>query len=287
MSEGDEATVRMLERSDDDVTSTAQSLLSDAENYDLVVVSGGDGTVAPMLYALRERGVAACVFPSGTANLFCANLGNAPEPAALARACRQHTTSALDLGELSWTNDNSENHTCGFAVMAGIGYDAQLMRAALPNKELFGEAAYFLAGITAQRPVSQLFTIEVDGVVYEREGVACLVANNAMIQADIQMVPNCRMDDGLLDVILLETADAPAIVGSLALGLMKRRAPRPVIETFRGATVRIQASRAIPLEVDGEVHPGLVTSYTARALPRCVNVVVDQVSPYNHNARPR
>ena len=41
-----------------------------------------------LLHALAGRDVPTCVFPSGTANLLAANIGNAPEPSALARACR-------------------------------------------------------------------------------------------------------------------------------------------------------------------------------------------------------
>lgn len=81
-----------------------------AESFDVVVVSGGDGTVSNLLYTLRNRDVDVCVFPSGTANLLFANIGNSPEPAALARACRWANTAACDLGEASWIADGTIPH---------------------------------------------------------------------------------------------------------------------------------------------------------------------------------
>ena len=98
---------------------SASEVVSGAVDYDLVVVSGGDGTVASLLYALRGTGVPTCIFPSGTANLLYANLGNAPEPASLARACRIGETTPIDLGEISWFDERGLRSTRGFALMAG------------------------------------------------------------------------------------------------------------------------------------------------------------------------
>ena len=118
---GDECVLRVLGEECDN-----EQVLADAESFDVVVVSGGDGTVSNLLYTLRNRDVDVCVFPSGTANLLFANIGNSPEPAALARACRWANTAACDLGEASWIADGA-SHTRGFSIMAGTGFDAELM----------------------------------------------------------------------------------------------------------------------------------------------------------------
>lgn len=275
---GDECVMRVLNGD-----FTAHEACADAAGYDVVVLSGGDGTVSSLLYELQGLPVPVCVFPSGTANLLCANIGNAPEPAALARACRIGKTARLDLGEISWDTDEGIRRTCGFALMSGTGFDAQIMQAALPNKAIMGEAAYFAAALANPRPTLSRFTITVDGATHERDGITCLVANTAMIQGDIEIVPDCRMDDGLLDVIVVKTADAAQLLKPLAFGLVDRSGHaigRPHIESFKGREVHISSSVPVPLEVDGDVAPGLVTSYSARALPGAANVVVDPMSPY-------
>lgn len=278
VSAGDECVMRMLE---DDFA--ADRACSDAESFDMVVASGGDGTVASLLYALRGRDVPACVFPSGTANLLYANIGNAPEPSALARACRVGKTAPVDLCEISWEGEGSERHVRGFALMSGTGFDAQLMQAALPNKAVMGQAAYFAAALANPRPAVERFSITVDGRTLEREGIACLVANNAMMQGDIQIVPDCRMDDGLLDVIVVETSGAAQLLKPLAFGLVDRSGKaigRPHLESFKGREVRVECSEPVPIEVDGEALPGTVRSYEARVLPAAVRIVVDAMSPY-------
>lgn len=275
---GDECVLRILAGG-----FIAREACADAEDFDLVAVSGGDGTVAALLYELRGRDVPACVFPSGTANLLCANIGNAPEPSALARACRKGRTAELDLGEISWTDEGGNHVVRGFGLMSGTGFDAQLMQAALPNKAIMGQAAYFAAALANPRPEVEHFSITVDGRTYERDGITCLVANNAMIQGDIQLVPNCRMDDGMLDVIMVETSDAAQLLKPLAFGLVDRSGKamgRPHLESFSGRKIRIECSHPVPIEVDGEVVSGLVRSYEARVLPRAVRIVVDAMSPY-------
>ncbi len=275
---GDECVLRVLDEGFD-----ASEVCADAGAFDVVVVSGGDGTVTSLLYALRPFDVPACVFPSGTANLLCSNIGNAPEPAALALACRKGRTVSLDLGEISWDDEQGERHVRGFGLMSGTGFDAQLMKAALPNKAVMGQAAYFTAVLANPRPDVEHFSITVDGTTHERDGIACLVANSAMMQGDIQIVPDCRMDDGLLNVIVLETSDVVHLLKPLAFGLVDRSGKaigRPYIESFKGRHVRVESSSPVPLEIDGEVIEDLVGSYEARVLPGAARIVVDAMSPY-------
>lgn len=277
--EGDEVLFRCL--SSDFKASDA---VSDAEDFDVVALSGGDGTVTSLLFALRGNTVPACVFPSGTANLLSANIGNAAEPAALARACRVGATASIDLGEIAWEDEQGETQVRGFGLMSGTGYDAQLMQAALPNKAAMGEAAYFAAAFQNPRPEVLRFTITVDGKTYERRGISCLVANNAMMQGDIQIVPDCRMDDGLLDVIVLETEDAAQLVRPILFGLVDKEGKqigRPHIESFRGREITVRSEHPVALEIDGDVVASATSEYRAVALPNVCTIIVDEMSPYN------
>ncbi len=276
--EGDEVTVRLLAKDFDN-----SAVVEGAEDFDLVVLSGGDGTVANLLYELRGLRTPICVFPSGTANLLCANIGNSLEPTALARACRMGHTTPVDLGEITWEDAEGASNTRGFTIMSGIGFDAQIMREALPNKASLGEAAYFSAAIANPKPTVGHFTIDIDGETLERDGISCLVANNAMIQGEIQVVPGCRMDDGLLDVIVLEAPDVAHLITPIVFGLVDHEGDsmgRPHIEGFRGKSIRVECSEPMPLEYDGEPVPGGISAYEAHALPGSINLIVDETSPY-------
>ena len=278
---GDECVLRVLGEECNN-----EEVLADAEGFDVVVLSGGDGTVSNLLYALRGRSVDTCVFPSGTANLLFANIGNSAEPAALARACRWGNVATCDLGEARWDHDGT-SVTRGFSIMAGTGFDAELMTAAAPNKKAMGEAAYFMAALADPKPRSIHYTIEVDGKVHERDGIACLVANNAMIQLDMEIVPDCTMDDGMLDVIVLEGQQATDLLQPIAVALFDKtgkRRGRPRIESFRGRVVDVVSSEPIPLQIDGDPMADRVTSYHAETLCGVNRLIVDQVSHYANEA---
>ena len=230
---GDECVFRLLKDDFD-----PREAVRDATDFDVVVASGGDGTVSGVMHALAGTGVPVCAFPSGTANLFNANLGNTPEPQSLARACRMGQVAGLDLGSLNWVDVDGASHERGFALMSGTGYDAQLMQAALPNKALMGEAAYYAAALANPRPDVVGFRITVDGQTYEREGIMCLVANAAMIQGDVQIVPDCRMDDGALDVIVVEVGSVAQLAGPVLFAPWTARATRSGARTSRASTAR-------------------------------------------------
>lgn len=275
---GDECCLRLLEND----TAPAE-ILADAEQFDVCVLSGGDGTISNMLYSLAGRDVTACVFPSGTANLLYANIGNAFEPAALARACRNLTTAQIDLGEISWVSEDGSEHTRGFSLMSGMGYDAQLMRAAIPNKKAMGQAAYFAAVLSEPHTTLSEFTVTVDGVEYHHSGISCLVADTATIQGDVEIVPDCRLDDGMLDSILFETQNLGDLARPLFASLFDRTGKhigRPTMVQRRGASIEVSSSEPLPLEIDGDVVDGLVTGYSARVLKGAIRMIVDQSSPY-------
>lgn len=283
VSEGDECVFRTLSKDQ-----PVAKALHDAESFDLVVLSAGDGTVAAALYALRHRDVLACIFPSGTANLIASAIGNAAEPAVLARACRNASFATCDLGELSWTDSEGRAYTHGFGLMAGTGYDAQLMAVATAHKRTRGEVAYFTAALSNLRPEVHHFCITVDGSTYERDGIACLVANSSTIQGGIELSPGCSMTDGLIDVIVLECEVATQLLRPFFHGLVDRRGNalgRPHIETFRGSRIHVESANPMHMEIDGDVMDGMVCAYDAHALPSCVHIVIDELSHYSRSAK--
>lgn len=279
---GDECVMRTLLPS-----TRIADLLLDAEEFDLVVVSGGDGTVTNALYALRNRNVPVCVFPSGTANLLFANLGNGPEPAAIAKACHAMEPTPLDIGELRWTDESGQAHREGFGIMSGMGFDAELMASAEAGKHALGEAAYFTAVFANLNPKVATFTITVDGKTYQRQGISCIVANAAMMQGDINIIPSCRMNDGSLDVMVLATKAALQLLVPVLAGLIDPDGSligRPGIEHFSGKEIKIQSSIPMHIQRDGDSAEGLVTGYEASCLPGSNLIVVDEHSPYHKKA---
>ena len=256
----------------------------DVTAFDRVVVSGGDGTVSNVLDCLRDTHVPTLIFPSGTACLFFNNIGNAPEAAALAKACRRGRTVPIDMGELFWNDAEGNEQRHGFIIIAGSGFDAAIMEKAAPNKNEIGEIAYALSALATPNPQVAHFTIEHDGKVDEFDGIGCMVGNTAVIQNDINLFPDCRMNDGLIDIAVIEPVATVQLLPTLLAGVFDpagKGLGRPQFKMLQAKEATITCSPSLGMEYDGELIPNPSGVFGARALPKCLDIIVDDFSTLN------
>ena len=273
---GDEVVMRFLGEGLE-----ADQALEDVETFDRMVLSGGDGTVSNLAAHLCGCPVPLLIFPSGTANLFFNNIGNAPDTASLAKACREGRTAKADMGELYWTDEQGAERSHTFLIIAGSGYDAAIMEKAEGMKGDLGEVAYALAALATPVPQVAHFTIEHDGQVDEMDGIACMVANTAKIQGDMNLFPNCRMDDGLLEIAVLEPAATVQLLPTLLAGILDpagKDLGRPQFKMFSAREACITSDPALAMQFDGELLGTSNGVYGARVLPGCLNIIVDNFS---------
>lgn len=250
----------------------------DAALFDRVVVSGGDGTVTNVLDHLRGCGVPVLIFPSGTANLLFNNIGNAPDTAALAQTCRAGRTAPMDMAELFWQDGDGSLRRRGFGIIAGGGFDATIMQKAEPAKRDIGEIAYLLSALSTPEPQIAHFTIEHDGAVDEFDGISCMIANTSVIQNGINLFPGCRMDDGLIDVAVIEPVGLVQLLPTVLASVVDpagRDLGRPQFTMMQAHEVRITCAPALNMQVDGEIIPHEASSFGARVVPACLDVIVD------------
>lgn len=249
-----------------------EGMLSDAASFDLVVASGGDGTIATVLYALRATQVPVLPYPAGTANLLSLNLMSPNEPHALAKLAREGRVLDFDIGEIE-----VEGKTFGFLIMAGAGYDALIMENAAPNKRLLGPMAYFLAAGAHIAPQHSAITLDIDGETVQTEGLGVLLVNFSKIQFDISVTHCNQPRDGVLDVVVLKAKNAVELLPAVFAALLDRDGHYPgrsdALEIYSGKEIRIDANPAFEVQYDGEAG-GLVTPLAARILPKAAHIIV-------------
>ena len=237
-----------------------------------------------MLDCLRDSHVPTLIFPSGTACLFFNNIGNAPEAAALAKACRRGRTVPVDMGELFWNDAEGNEQRHGFIIIAGSGFDATIMEKAAPNKNEIGEIAYALSALATPNPQVAHFTIEHDGEVDEFDGIGCMVGNTSVIQNDINLFPDCRMNDGLIDIAVIEPVATVQLLPTLLAGVFDpagKGLGRPQFKMLQAKEAKITCSPSLGMEYDGELIPNPSGVFGARALPKCLDIIVDDFSKLN------
>jgi diacylglycerol kinase family enzyme len=261
-------------------------LVQDASEFDRVVAAGGDGTVSGIAYATRESGVPVLAYPAGTANLLGSNLGMPTEPPALARILLEGQAVGFDLGELEQQAPDGSRARTGFAVMAGAGYDASIMRRAEPLKSAIGAAAYLVAAISDLTPRVSQFELVLDGRRVAADGIAVLLANFARIQFDLPVTPGTDPRDGKFEVAVIRTKNIVGLLPAVAAAMLDRIGDyperSPSLDIYTASEVEVVADPPLRVQIDGDVLE-TPTPFTARVLPRAASLLVPRESEY---ARP-
>jgi len=245
-----------------------------AGGAEVVFACGGDGTVMACAGTLAGSDVALAILPSGTGNLLATNLNLPSGVADGVRVATDGTRRCIDLGLCGDTH---------FTVMAGMGFDAQLIDGASEQlKARLGWPAYVLAALRHLRHRPIRVRIRLDGgEAVRRRARTVLVANVGKLQGGIPLLPDAQPDDGWLDVAVLSPHTLRHWL-AMAWGVLRRRERVPRLQILRARQVEVSSSRPQPRELDGDlIEPSRALSVRIRpaALWLCVNIDQPSSSP--------
>src|SRR5690606_21134745 len=134
------------------------------------------------------------------------------------------------------------------------------------SRLLRGSASYYAGGLRAVASWrAARYRVTVDGVEHAHTGYTVVAANSGYYGSGRLIAPDARVDDGLLDVVMIEEAPRRlffALMNELESGA---HVNRPQVRVLRGREVLIEADREVPYGTDGEVEAVLPVS--ARVLP--------------------
>lgn len=277
-------------------TAAAEAAL--AASPDVVLAAGGDGTVRAVAEVIHPTGIPLALLPSGTGNLLARNLRLTLNdlPRAVDSAFTG-TDRAVDIAFAAFRLPDGTRKTRAFVVMAGIGLDAHM--AGNTNnalKERIGWAAYadpIARSVLSGRRIHFHYRVD-NGRTHTLSAHTVIVGNCGTITANILLLPDAVVDDGLLDVVVFRPRGPLgwAGIGSrLATnGVLNRsRLGRLLIRTRSESTALtyVQAGRfearfdtAQELELDGD-PVGAVTAVrlTVRHRGLTLRLPTDDATP--------
>ncbi len=244
-----------------------------ARGVDLVIASGGDGTVSAVAEALIHTEIPLGVIPRGTANAFATALGI---PTNIPDACQtilQGLVRAIDAA------------TCNgkpTILLTGIGWEAETVEQADREfKNWFGVMAYLVAGIEKLWEMKSFqVEVEIEGEITMLRAIAVTVANAAPPTSVLAQGPGGVIpDDGLLDVTILSTQtefSTLQAVSSLMTGALRGTASQHNdVLYLRTNRIKVNTNPPQKVTVDGELRG--TTPVELECLPLSLNVMVSEI----------
>jgi diacylglycerol kinase (ATP) len=237
-----------------------------ADQADVILLFGGDGTIHRHLSQLVKLGLPVLVVPSGSGNDFTRALGLARVRDSLAawrRFCAgQDNLRTIDLGVILPLGPDAVGAPAAhyFGSVAGVGLDGEVARRAngLP-RWLRGHGGYALTLVPtifrfAAFPMKIFAPDEAGGWTTRSDEPTILAAfaNTSTYGGGMKIAPRARMDDGQLDVCVIGGIDPfklaclfPTIYFGRHLGVRE-------VEYFQAARLRVETEAPLDVYADGE-----------------------------------
>ncbi|HEX4697179.1 MAG TPA: lipid kinase YegS [Candidatus Udaeobacter sp.] len=258
--------VRVTRKSGD-----ARRFAAEAGEMDLLIAAGGDGTLNEVVHGLMDLSKVARpalgVIPVGTANDFASGCGIPHDPQDALSLCLEGQAVPIDVGK-------ANEHW--FLNAASVGFGAEVTATTPPElKRLLGQAAYTVMGAILATNVHHyhgrltLPDREVSG-----RGPVAIVSNGSQTGGGVQVAPRARIDDGLLDVLVVRQIPALALL-TAARELQELSPDGEYISYWQTPWAEVYPEEAIPMSLDGE--PLRFSSVRYEAVPRAIRLI----APFN------
>lgn len=229
-----------------DATVRVSNLKND--EYDRIVVCGGDGTLNEVITGLMQSNIKCKIgyIPSGTLNEWSSGLNISKNIAAAARDATSDRTILLDLGEFG---DKYFTYTASFGAFTEASYSAPQ-----DIKNVLGRAAYFFEGIKSLgniKPHHLKFTC--NGGVIEGDFLFGAITNSMSVGGIVKFQETAvNLNDGYFEVLLIRNPDTIVKFQSIVDGILRQDLNRDGIEFFKTKEIIVEGGADVPWTLDGE-----------------------------------
>jgi YegS/Rv2252/BmrU family lipid kinase len=235
------------------------------EGAELIFAWGGDGTVRRCIGELAGEKARLAVLPAGTANLFATNLGIPSDIEQAVAVGLRGAHRRLDVGRFAGER---------FAVMAGVGFDAAMIRDADNLKDKVGRVAYLWSG--SKNLPAEVFEakIRVDGATWFDGRASCiLVGNVGELFGGVDVFPDARADDGLLEVGVVTAEGLGQWTRTLARTATGDPVKSPFVRATKARRLKVEMDRKVRYELDGGDR-SKVRSFKVKIEPEALTLCV-------------
>ena len=225
-----------------------QKVEKEAAKYDLVVCSGGDGTLDEVVTGMNrseeERPIG--YIPAGSTNDFANSLGIPKDMVKAAYTAVHGKEFPCDVG---YFNGDTFVYVAAFGLFTEVSYQT-------PQhwKNILGHAAYILEGAKRLHDIpSYIMKVEHDGEVFTDKFIFGMVTNSISVGGFRGMTgEDVKLDDGVFEVTLIKSPQTPLELNEILASLTKLIDDTDLIYSFKTSELRITTEEKVAWTLDGE-----------------------------------
>ena len=248
---GYEPTVKITAGSGDAITFAKQAV---AQEYDLVVCCGGDGTFNETVSGVISSGkkIPIGYIPAGSTNDFARTLGIPTVPKKAAAAIVKGTPMKIDAGKFG--EDRFFTYIASFGIFTSASYTAPQS-----TKNVLGHLAYVLEGIRDLGVVKPYkVKVSTNNTTYHGEYIFGAVTNSTSVGGMVKLGKNLvDLNDGMFEVVLVKNPKDVAEFSRIMIGLANSDLSDSMFEFFKAKEITFETEEDIDWSLDGEeASPG-------------------------------
>lgn len=255
-----------------------------AKGCQCFIALGGDGTFQALANAAFGLDAVLAVLPAGSGNDFAAALGLPNDPLRAAAMVVQGVVRSVDLARARFADSTARIYAGG----GGVGLDAEAARHASGSlSRVAGRSRYLASALRALLHYESISVhLEFPGSLsqeIEEKALLVGVLNTPTYGAGLRLAPDAAIEDGLLDVVLIEDLPILRTLALLPRLLCSGELRTPRTRRWRVPRVRIAAYRESPFHGDGEILGSAPVE--VEALPRAIRVLAPHLGPASFRER--
>jgi YegS/Rv2252/BmrU family lipid kinase len=221
--------------------------LAALDGAERVVVLGGDGTINEVGQALAGTQVGLGVLPGGSGNDFLKMLTQKRDIETALTTAFRGNLYPIDVGSVNGKP---------FLNAVGVGFDAEVAARAAEQKSPAGFPGYLLAVFRVWRAFRPFeLEIELDQLKLTQTVTLVCVGNGRSTGGGFHLNPTARLDDGLLDVCIIQALPKAKIFAYLPRALKGTHVRLEGVRLYRSRRIVIRSKADFPVHLDGEVMP--------------------------------
>lgn len=231
------------------------------QGYDLVLACGGDGTFSQVVAGCLDSRVPVGLIPAGTGNDFARMIHLPSEPKTLAKAIVNGSPEPVDLIEVNGGAFWSIN-------VIGVGFDARVAdRNNRRVRWIGGRTAYMLSVLQELLHYRAIHVnIRIDDAEWEGDALLLVAANSSSYGGGMLIAPDARIDDGLMDVVLVEDISRTEFIRAFPSVLKGTHILHPKVHHWQCSRIFVNSTSPQPALIDGDVVAH--TPLAARVCPQ-------------------